>query len=100
VSFPAWQKIHESVSLIEPRSDQFAALQRTYFRMMEKYLDAGTGACRLSDPRAAGILITEINALHEWQVDVRTFQSCRIIGTRCLCHALNARTVCLKYCDA
>jgi REP element-mobilizing transposase RayT len=66
-------EIHESLSLIEPRSDQFAALQRTYFRMMEKYLDAGTGACRLSDLRAAEIIVEELNALHAWQIDVPHF---------------------------
>jgi putative transposase len=67
------QEIHLALSDIEAKSGQFAALQRDYFRTMEKYLDAGVGACwlRLSD--AANSVASEFDALREWRVDVPHF---------------------------
>jgi REP element-mobilizing transposase RayT len=63
------QEIHRALAAIEPASEQFAALQRQYFRTMEKYLDAGVGSCALRDPRCAQTVATELAALTEWAVD-------------------------------
>ena len=67
------REIHESLQRIEPQSDQFAALQRRYFQTMEKHLDAGFGACRLRDPRAAQPVAAELAALEEWDVTAPHF---------------------------
>jgi REP element-mobilizing transposase RayT len=64
------QEIHQNLSAIEPKTEQFAALQRTYFRSMEKYLDAGTGACWLKRADIAEFIVRELAALHEWHVEV------------------------------
>jgi putative transposase len=37
--------IHETLREIEPNSAEFAAMQRKYFCVCEKYLDAGYGPC-------------------------------------------------------
>ncbi len=62
--------IHDSLRLIEPRSDQFAALQREYFLSLEKYLNAGHGACVLAQSVVAGIVVAELTALTNWEIDV------------------------------
>ena len=62
------QEIHRALSAIAPASDQFATLQRQYFRTMEKYLDAGTGACLLRDAAHAATVRSELLALEEWNV--------------------------------
>ncbi len=64
------QEIHESLRLVEPRSESFAALQRIYFRTLEKYLDTGAGECRLRDNRAAQIVVSELTGLEEWKIKV------------------------------
>jgi hypothetical protein len=76
------QQIHETMRLIEPASNGFAELQRTYFRMMEKHLDAGAGRCPLQGAGAAGVMVAELEGVREWHIDVRIIQSCRITGTR------------------
>ena len=55
---------------IESKSEEFAALQRFYFRTLEKYLDSGTGECLLRHACAAERVIDEFNALRTWHVDV------------------------------
>ena len=67
------QEIHQTLSTIESASEQFAALQRQYFRTMEKYLDAGTGSCAHCDPRCAQAIVAELAALSEWAVDAPHF---------------------------
>jgi putative transposase len=62
--------IQEALAAVEPRSGQFADLQRRYFSTMEKYLDAASGACVLRDERAACAVVAEFSALTEWQIDV------------------------------
>lgn len=63
------QDTHLAISKIEPRSPQFVALQREYFSVMEKYLDAGAGACLLDDGRCASIVVDELQALADWAVE-------------------------------
>lgn len=58
---------------ITPRSQAFADLQRETFRTLDKYLDAGHGACPLSRPEIAAILREEFAALSDWQVSVPHF---------------------------
>lgn len=67
------QEVHLALSAITPASSQFAALQRQYFRAMEKYLDAGIGECVLSDPRCAQAVVAEFSALAEWNINVPHF---------------------------
>ena len=67
------QEIHRTLAQIESASDQFAALQRQYFRTMEKYLDAGTGSCALRGLHSAEAVVTELAALSEWAVDAPHF---------------------------
>ena len=67
------QEIHCALAAIEPASDQFAALQRQYFSTMEKYLDAGTGACALRDSHCAQAIVAELAALSGWAVDAPHF---------------------------
>jgi REP element-mobilizing transposase RayT len=74
-SLPAYtvlqlQEIHASLQRIEPRSEQFAALQRQYFRTMEKYLDAGAGSCLLRHSNNANLVVTALQSLSEWNVEV------------------------------
>lgn len=56
-------ELRRTLSLIEPRSTEFAALQRHVFRTLEKYLDAGVGSCPLRDATAASIVGTEFESL-------------------------------------
>lgn len=67
------QQIHLSLSAIPPQSTAFVLLQRQYFQTMEKYLDAGTGDCLLSQARFAAILADELKSLGEWGVEVPHF---------------------------
>ncbi len=67
------QETHTALSSIAPASEQFAALQRQYFRTMEKFLDAGTGACLLRDTAHAAIVRTELLALADWHIAVPHF---------------------------
>lgn len=67
------QEIHRDLSAIEAASDRFIALQRQYFQTMEKYLDAGTGACLLRDAAHATTVRTELLALADWNVAVPHF---------------------------
>ncbi|MCX6955886.1 MAG: hypothetical protein NTV51_27395 [Verrucomicrobia bacterium] len=43
------REIHESLRVIAPNSPDFAALQRKYFLLCERYLDAGYGPCPFRD---------------------------------------------------
>lgn len=63
-------EMHETLSTIEPHSAAFVALQRETFRTLEKYLDAGHGACRLGDSAAAALLAHEFEQLADWHVAV------------------------------
>jgi len=65
--------LHDSLSQIEPRSAEFAAMQRQVFRTLEKYLDAGYGSCLLRQPEAARIVVDELAALADWQIAVPHF---------------------------
>jgi REP element-mobilizing transposase RayT len=65
------QEIHQNLRSIEPRSEEFAAMQREYFLTMEKYLDRSSAQGGvLRDPRAAQAVVSEFDLLTEWQVDV------------------------------
>lgn len=64
------QEIHRSIANTVPRSEAFAVLQRMYFHTMEKYLDAGIGACVLNDLTCAKIVVSELCGLRDWNVDV------------------------------
>lgn len=64
------QEIHRTLANIAPQSDGFAALQRKSFRTMEKYLDAGSGACCLREPGNAATVVRELGELAEWKVTV------------------------------
>lgn len=66
-------ELTQSLRLIAPRSAQFIALQRETFRTLEKYLDAGHGACPLRQPAAARIILYELTALADWRVTVPHF---------------------------
>jgi REP element-mobilizing transposase RayT len=63
------QETHRNLKEIEAQSEQFATLQRQYFRIMEKYLDVGMGACCLRTPSAAEVVADELTTLHEWDVE-------------------------------
>lgn len=63
-------ELQRTLAAIEPRSQDFATLQRHIFRTLEKFLDAGCGACPLSMAGAAEILINEFEELREWNVSV------------------------------
>lgn len=63
-------EIQRALHAVEARSDQFANLQRRYFATMEKFVDAGHGACILRQPRAAEAVVAEFRALADWQIDV------------------------------
>ena len=67
------QEIHRSLEQIEANSAAFATLQRQYFRTMEKYLDAGIGACVLRDEAIAAKVRDEFRALGEWAIAVPHF---------------------------
>lgn len=56
-------ELHYSLVQIEPRSAEFAALQRHLFRILERYLDAGTGSCPLRNQHAAQIVVDELRSL-------------------------------------
>jgi REP element-mobilizing transposase RayT len=58
-------EIHRAMASVEPRSFAFTAAQRRYFLALEKYLDAGSGACLLRDPRCARLVVHELAALSE-----------------------------------
>ena len=68
------REIHLNLRAIEPRSEEFAALQRACFLTMEKYLDSASAQGGiLSDPLAAQAVVSEFDLLAEWQVDVPHF---------------------------
>ncbi len=67
------QEVHRTLDDVTAKSEAFAALQRQYFRLMEKYLDAGAGECVLRNPSAATAVKEELHALHEWEVEVPHF---------------------------
>ena len=66
-------EIHEALKVIEPRSEQFSALQRRYFLTTEKYLHAGHGRPWLAHPIAARTLVEELAALRSAGVEARHF---------------------------
>ncbi|MBI5424703.1 MAG: transposase [Opitutae bacterium] len=66
-------ELQRHVARIPPRSAEFSALQRQLFRTLEKYLDAGHGACPLRDAACASILKEELAALADWDIAVSHF---------------------------
>jgi REP element-mobilizing transposase RayT len=50
------REVHTSLRAIAPASRQFAALQRQYFLVCEKYLDRGEGFAPLSDATACAAI--------------------------------------------
>jgi REP element-mobilizing transposase RayT len=64
------KEIHEKISLVSPASDAFVAEQRRYFGLMDRYLDAGRGACLLRESVAAKIVADEFDLLLEVRVEV------------------------------
>jgi putative transposase len=66
-------EIHRQIAAIEPASPQFAAEQRRYFTLMEKYLHAGYGSCPLREAPIAQAMIGEFQPLSEWDIDVPHF---------------------------
>ena len=56
-------ELQATLARIEPRSPEFAALQRQVFRAVEKHLDTGLGECPLRPAVAAGIVIAEFESL-------------------------------------
>lgn len=62
--------VHQSLQAIAAQSSQFTQLQREYFAVMEKYLDAGSGACLLTQHPLAQTLSDELHRLEEWDVMV------------------------------
>ncbi|HUG10925.1 MAG TPA: transposase [Opitutaceae bacterium] len=64
------QEVHASLASIEPKSAQFAQLQRHYFLSLEKYLDSGIGGCLLREPQIARIVVEELECLDDWHVEV------------------------------
>ena len=64
------QAVHQSLQSIGAQSTQFTQLQREYFAVMEKYLDAGSGACLLSQYPLAQTVSEELLRLEEWDVMV------------------------------
>ena len=67
------QEIQESLTRVEPRSDEFIGLQRRYFATTEKYLDAGGGSAPLRRTEAASALVASFAGLAEEGVSVRHF---------------------------
>ena len=61
---------HEELSRCVPSTHQSIDLQRKIFRTLEKYLDEGFGACPLSTPVVAAIVVEEFEALTDWQISV------------------------------
>jgi putative transposase len=59
---------HTALSAISPSSTAFLSLQRLYFLTLEKHLSAGAGACVLSDPKFAQLVVNEFHALAEFGV--------------------------------
>jgi len=64
------QAVHQSLQAIGAQSIQFTQLQREYFAVMEKYLDAGSGACLLTQNPSAQNVSEELQRLEEWEVMV------------------------------
>lgn len=64
------QEIHLSLSALPANSPAFLALQRQYFQMMEKYLDAEAGTCLLRDPHCANIVVEELRSVADWTIEV------------------------------
>lgn len=57
------REIHETLALIDPTSPQFAALQRKYFAVCERYLDAGHGFCPFRDRRVSDSAVQSLETL-------------------------------------
>ncbi len=66
-------ELQSNLSRITPRSVEFVTLQRQAFQTLEKYLDTGVGSCPLRRPEAARVVIDELAALNDWQIDVPHF---------------------------
>ncbi|HWA87729.1 MAG TPA: transposase [Opitutus sp.] len=64
------EEIHRTLSTILPQSSAFVALQRQYFRTMEKYLDAGAGSCLLRLAPIASLVVEELALLRDWKIEV------------------------------
>ena len=57
------REVHESLRKIAPASPQFAALQRRYFLLCERYLDAGHGFCPFLDREVCLQVVASLDAL-------------------------------------
>jgi REP element-mobilizing transposase RayT len=62
-------ELHQTMAATTPGSPEFAGIQRQLFRTLEKYLDAGHGACPLREPLCARIVIDELASLAEWHIE-------------------------------
>lgn len=63
-------EIHRTMERLPVSSAGSVVAQRRQFLTLEKYLDAGHGACPLRQPAAAKIVVDELSALRDWQIDV------------------------------
>ncbi len=54
------REIQAALHSIEPRSPQFAALQRQYFLTCERYLDAGHGHCPFHDRNVCDVAVASL----------------------------------------
>lgn len=63
-------ELQRTLAAIQPHSPEFAGLQQRIFLTLEKFLDAGHGACPLRAAACARVLEEEFSALAEWEVEV------------------------------
>jgi REP element-mobilizing transposase RayT len=64
-ALPRVREIHAALQEIEPSSPQFAALQRKYFLLCERYLDAGHGFCPFREKPVGEFTTASLAALLE-----------------------------------
>jgi putative transposase len=57
------REVHAALRRITANSAEFAALQRKYFLICERFLDAGYGFCPLRDGAINRVLITQLDRL-------------------------------------
>lgn len=67
------RQTHIELCAVKIESEAWRAMQRKYFRTLEKYLDAGSGSCVLRQPEVAKIVAKELHDLAEWDVEVTHF---------------------------
>jgi len=64
------QELSLAAQALPPRSKAFGDFQRETFRTLEKFLDAGHGACPLKSPGIAAVVMAEFDALADWDVGI------------------------------